>query len=124
MGRSNGVARSGQSPARRADRSHPPARGPLIEIAGYALLALAGLALGLTGGGGAILTVPILVYLFKVDPVRATGFSLGVVGLNAAVSAIGFGRRGLVEPRIGLAFAVPALVGVLLVRHFLVPLLP
>jgi uncharacterized membrane protein YfcA len=87
-------------------------------------LALAGLALGLTGGGGAILAVPILVYLFQVDPVRATGFSLGVVGLNAAVSAVGFGRRGLVEPRIGLAFAVPALVGVLLVRHFFVPLLP
>ncbi len=95
-----------------------------MEIAGYLLLGVAGLALGLTGGGGAILTVPILVYLFHVDPVRATGFSLGVVGLNAAVSAVGFARRGLVEPRIGIAFAVPALVGVLTIRHFLVPLLP
>ena len=47
-----------------------------LTIAGYAGALLIGISLGLIGGGGSILTVPILVYLLKVEPVKATGISL------------------------------------------------
>lgn len=55
---------------------------------GYIGALVMGLALGLIGGDGSILTVPILVYLFGVDPVHATAYSLFIVGLTALVGGI------------------------------------
>ncbi|NJK84234.1 MAG: sulfite exporter TauE/SafE family protein, partial [Saprospiraceae bacterium] len=49
-----------------------------MEIAGYISSVLVGVALGLIGGGGSILTVPVLVYLFSVDTVLATAYSLSL----------------------------------------------
>ncbi len=59
-----------------------------MEIAGYIASVLIGLSLGLTGGGGSILTVPVLVYLFHVEPVLATGYSLFIVGITSFVGGI------------------------------------
>ncbi len=59
-----------------------------MEILGYAASIIMGLTLGLIGGGGSILTVPILVYLFDVDPVLSTAYSLFVVGLTSAVGSV------------------------------------
>ncbi|MCW5944119.1 MAG: sulfite exporter TauE/SafE family protein [Fimbriimonadaceae bacterium] len=95
-----------------------------MEVVGYLLLLAAGLSLGLIGGGGAILTVPILVYLFRIPPVQATGFSLGVVGLAALSSCVGHLRQGLVSVRVGGWFALPSVLGVFLVRNYVVPALP
>lgn len=95
-----------------------------MEVAGYLLLLAAGLSLGMIGGGGAILTVPILVYLFRIPPVQATGYSLGVVGLAALTGCYGHFRHGRVSTRVGLWFAIPSVVGVYLVRNLLVPALP
>lgn len=95
-----------------------------MELAGYLLLLAAGLSLGLIGGGGAILTVPILVYLFRIPAVQATGFSLGVVGLAALSGCVGHFRQGFVSTRVGLWFAIPSVLGVYLVRNFVVPALP
>lgn len=73
--------------------------------------ALVGLSLGLTGGGGAIFAVPLLVYGLAVDPRQAVGISLAAVGMT---SAIGFLRRyqsGQVELVVGLMFAVAGMMG-------------
>ena len=51
-----------------------------MEIVGYLASLLIGVSLGLIGGGGSILTVPVLVYLFGLNPVLATAYSLFIVG--------------------------------------------
>ena len=80
--------------------------------------------MGLLGGGGSILTVPVLVYLFSVRPTLATGYSLFVVGSTALVGAANAARNGLVEFRTAAVFVVPSFVSVFLVRRFLIPAIP
>ena len=91
---------------------------------GFAATILAGATMGLIGGGGSILTVPILVYLLEIPPLLATGYSLFVVGLSALVGSVNYFKLGLVNLKAGTIFAVPAFVGVFLARKFLVPALP
>ncbi len=91
---------------------------------GFAATILAGATMGLIGGGGSILTVPILVYLLEIPPVLATGYSLFVVGLSALVGSVNYLKLGLVNLKAGTIFAIPAFVGVFLARKYLVPALP
>ena len=60
-----------------------------MEILGYIGALVMGLVLGLIGGGGSILTVPILVYLFAIDAVLATTYSLFIVGASSFVGSFG-----------------------------------
>lgn len=83
-----------------------------------------GFTLGLLGGGGSILTVPILVYVLAVDPVLATAYSLFVVGSTAVIGGWRKHMQGLVEWKTGLVFAAPSLVAVFLTRYYLVPAIP
>ncbi len=75
---------------------------PLAALFG----AVVGLSLGLTGGGGAIFAVPLLVYGLGVDPREAIGASLATVGATALVGFLQRWRVGLVELHTGLLFAV------------------
>jgi len=93
-------------------------------ILGLSLALFIGITLGLIGGGGSILTVPVLVYALQVAPVEATAYSLFVVGVTSAVGAIGYQRKGLIAWRTGLLFALPSLVAVFLVRSLLLPAIP
>jgi len=96
----------------------------LIDILGYVGAFLIGGVLGLIGGGGSILTVPILVYLLAINPVTATAYSLFVVG---SASLVGAGRnlqKGLVEFKTAISFAIPAFIAVFSTRKFLVPAIP
>lgn len=96
----------------------------LIEIVGFAGALIIGLVLGLIGGGGSILTVPILVYVLAIDPVTATAYSLFVVGTSALVGAIRNAQKGMVDFRTGIVFAVPAFISVFLTRKFVIPAIP
>jgi uncharacterized protein len=93
-------------------------------ILGYAASVLMGIVLGLIGGGGSILTVPILVYLFTLDPLMATAYSLFIVGMTALVGGIQALRRGDVDFKSGFVFALPSFVGVYLARAYLLPAIP
>ncbi len=95
-----------------------------LHVLGYLLAALIGVSLGLIGGGGSILTVPVLVYLFGVKGGDATAFSLFIVGSTAAVSAVDYARRGEIEFKKVLLFAVPSLMAVYLMRRVVIPSLP
>ncbi len=95
-----------------------------MEIIGYVASVIMGLSLGIIGGGGSILTVPILVYFFHQDGVVATTGSLFVVGSIALSGAIISARRGLIAFKTGLLFVIPSFAGVYFSRHFLLPLLP
>ena len=96
----------------------------IIEVLGFAGALLIGLTLGLIGGGGSILTVPILVYVLSIDPVTATAYSLFVVGVSALVGAIRNAQKGMVDFRTGIVFAVPAFIAVFLTRKFVIPAIP
>lgn len=92
--------------------------------AGYFAAALIGVSLGLIGGGGSILTIPVLVYLFHIEPTLATAYSLFIVGTTSAVGGVRSSIRGLVDFRTAVVFAVPSFIAVYLTRRFLVPMIP
>ena len=96
----------------------------VIVIIGFAAAVLIGISLGLIGGGGSILTVPVMVYILKIDPVLATAYSLFVVGSTSLVGAGTYMKKGLVDYKTALVFAIPSFIAVFLTRKFLVPALP
>lgn len=96
----------------------------MTELIGYTAAVLIGLSLGLIGGGGSILTVPVLVYLFHVDTVSATSFSLFVVGVTALFGAVGAWRKGLIDLPMAAMFGAPSIVAVWITRKFLMPAIP
>lgn len=96
----------------------------MIEYLGYFGALCIGLILGLTGAGGSILTVPILVYLIGLNPVVATGYSLFVVGTTSAFGAIQNIRKGFVDVKTAFLFAIPSFIAVFLTRKFIVPAIP
>lgn len=95
-----------------------------MEVMGYIASVLIGISLGLIGGGGSILTVPVLVYLFHTEPVLATSYSLFIVGSTSLVGAIPKYRQGLVSVKTALIFGVPSIAAVFVTRKFLMPLIP
>ena len=95
-----------------------------MEILGYIGAILMGLSLGLIGGGGSILTVPILVYLFMVEPVLATAYSLFIVGLTSLVGSFSHMRLGNIHWRTAIVFGIPSIISVYATRAWLVPALP
>jgi len=95
-----------------------------MESIGYLLAVLMGLVLGLLGGGGSILTVPILVYFFGVSATVATGYSLLVVGVTSAIGAIRYYKDELIDFKVSILFAIPSMIGVLVARKYLLPSVP
>ena len=95
-----------------------------MDIAGYIASVFIGIALGLIGGGGSILTVPVLVYLFHLDAVIATGYSLFIVGATSAVGSFSYFRKGLVNIKTAIVFGIPSIIAVYLTRAFIVPIIP
>lgn len=97
---------------------------PIMYIAGYLASILIGLSLGLIGGGGSILTVPVLVYLFGIDPILGTAYSLFIVGVTSVIGSISYFRYSLVDVRKAIIFGLPSIVAVFLTRAYLVPAIP
>ncbi len=95
-----------------------------MEIIGYLASIVIGISLGLIGGGGSILTVPVLVYLLGVEPVLATAYSLFIVGSTSLVGAFPKYKQGLVNLKTALIFGVPAIAAVYATRKFIVPAIP
>ncbi len=95
-----------------------------MEIAGYIAAIFIGIVLGMMGGGGSILTVPVLVYLFHVDAITATTYSLFIVG---ATSLIG-GTRAYVKKHVDFKsvseFGIPSIFSIFITRHYILPAIP
>jgi uncharacterized membrane protein YfcA len=96
----------------------------LLEILGYFSALVIGVVLGLIGGGGSILAVPVLAYLFLVNEKVATAYSLFIVGSSALIGGLKQYFKGYVDWFIALLFGIPAILGVSLVRAYVVPILP
>ena len=96
----------------------------MIEIIDYFCAILIGILLGLTGGGGSILTVPVLVYIIHLNPIIASAYSLFIVGVTSSFgSFINFKKRNIVL-KTGLLFALPSLISVYITRKFIVHSIP
>lgn len=95
-----------------------------MEVFAYIGALLIGLVLGLTGGGGSMLTVPVLVYVLHINPVVATAYSLFIVGSTSVVGAFQNYKKRLVDFHNGILFAVPSFIGVYLTRRFIIPIIP
>jgi uncharacterized membrane protein YfcA len=95
-----------------------------MHLFGYLASILIGISLGLIGSGGSILTVPVLVYLFQVEPLLATTYSLCIVGLSSIAGVISRLKQKLVDFKILLLFGLPSILGVFISRKFLLPAIP
>jgi uncharacterized membrane protein YfcA len=95
-----------------------------MEILGYLGAAIMGLTLGLIGGGGSILTVPILVYLFHINPILATAYSLFIVGLTSLIGSVSHIRMGNIHWKTAVVFGIPSILAVYFTRWAIVPAIP
>ncbi|MFT3946011.1 MAG: sulfite exporter TauE/SafE family protein [Agriterribacter sp.] len=95
-----------------------------MELAGYIISLLIGIALGLFGGGGSILTVPVLVYLFRIQPVVATAYSLFIVGSTSLVGSYPKYKRGEVDLKTAAIFGTSSVAIVYITRAFVLPAIP
>jgi len=88
------------------------------------LFLIIGLILGLIGGGGSILGVPVLVYVMCYNADEATSYSLFIVGITSLIGAIAYLKKGEISFEAILQFALASLTTVFCVRHFLMPYIP
>ena len=96
----------------------------MVQLWGYIIAVLIGISLGLIGGGGSILTVPVLVYLMHVDPVLATTYSLFIVGITSLVGGTKAYMNKLVDFSAVSLFGIPSILTVFIARHFILPHIP
>jgi uncharacterized membrane protein YfcA len=95
-----------------------------MHLIGYLASLLIGVSLGLIGGGGSILTLPVMVYMFGVSPVMATSYSLFIVGSTSLIGAAQQYKKGAVNVKMGVLFATSSVITVFATRKWLVPLIP
>lgn len=94
------------------------------DLLGFIGAFIIGIVLGLIGGGGSIITVPVFVYLLHINPITATAYSLFVVGVSSLAGVLKNIKKGLIDFKTGFVFSIPALIAVYLARKFLVPAIP
>lgn len=90
----------------------------------YLSALVVGFVMGLLGGGGSILTIPIFVYMFGIEPVLATAYSLFVVGSASTVGTFKNFQQKTIHLRIGLLFGIPSFIGTYITRRYILPNLP
>ena len=96
---------------------------PMIVL-GYVLGLVIGTCLGMMGAGGAILTIPVLTYLFGISPGISTTYSLFIVGITALIGTFGYIRNGLFSFKALVFFGLPSMASVYLSSAFLLPSVP
>ncbi len=96
----------------------------MLFFFGYIGAAIMGLSLGLIGGGGSILTVPILVFLFGLPAEAATAYSLFIVGLTSLAGSFSHIRLGNIHWRTAVVFGIPAIMSVFATRWLIMPAIP
>ncbi len=96
----------------------------VMVILGYLAAVIIGISLGLIGGGGSILTVPVLVYMLGIPPVEATAYSLFIVGLTSLVGGSVYLRKGMVDVKTAIIFGIPSIAAVYATRRLIIPAIP
>ena len=95
-----------------------------MELLGYFLALFVGISLGLIGGGGSILAMPILVYIFHFSPQLSTSYSLFIVGVSALTGSVKHYKLNNLNLKTALVFGIPSIASLLITRKFLLPVIP
>ncbi|HEX5168215.1 MAG TPA: sulfite exporter TauE/SafE family protein [Cyclobacteriaceae bacterium] len=95
-----------------------------MEFAGYLALISIGIILSIIGGGGSLLSVPILVYLFSLDIVMASSYSLFIVGTTSLLGALLKQKEERVDMRSGIIFSGSSVVAIFSTRKWILPSIP
>lgn len=95
-----------------------------LTAIGYFMSVVMGITLGLIGGGGSILTFPVLVYFFGVEPKLATSYSLFIVGLTSMVGAAGYFKNKQLSWHAVLAFGLPSVISIFITKNQIYPNIP
>jgi len=95
-----------------------------MEMLGFIAAIGIGLILGLIGAGGSILTVPVMVYLFAIDPFLATTYSLFIVGISSLAGIVPYTLKRQVDFKTSIFFGIPSILGVFVSRRFIHPIIP
>lgn len=95
-----------------------------MEIFGYVALIGIGLVLGLLGSGGSMLSIPVLVYLFSMDVVAASSYSLFIVGITSIMGVWLKQKNQMVDIPSGMLFGGTSVVAIFVVRHWILPNVP
>jgi uncharacterized membrane protein YfcA len=95
-----------------------------METLGFVAIFFMGIVLGLLGGGGAILTVPILVYVFQINPTLSTTYSLFIVGAASLLGSFVYFYKKEINIKIAAAFSITSTTGVLFSRVIVLPNIP
>jgi uncharacterized protein len=95
-----------------------------LIIPGLILFLCFGVILGLIGGGGSLLGVPVLVYVMGISPDLATTYSLFIVGATALVGAVSYMRRAEISAEAIINFAIASVISIFCMRKFIMPALP
>jgi len=83
-----------------------------------------GLILGIIGAGGSILTIPVFVYILKMDPLPSSVYSMFVVGICGLTGGIKSIFNKLVDFKLMILFGIPSIIGVLIARKLILPSIP
>lgn len=95
-----------------------------MDITGYFAAVFIGISLGLIGGGGSILTVPVLVYLFGMDECSAIVYSLFIVGTTSVAGSLAYFLKGWVDIKTAIFFGIPSVIAVFVTRMVILPAIP
>ncbi len=96
----------------------------ILELAGYLMVFIIGVVMGMIGAGGSILTSSVLIYVFSINPVLSASYTLLNVGIISLVGVVQYFRKDQVDIRTGLMFALPALLVVFIMRRLIMPSIP
>jgi len=95
-----------------------------METIGYIAALIIGISLGMFGGGGSILTMPVLVYLFRITPTLSIAYSFFIVGFTSLVGAFSYSIKGLVNFKVATSFGLSSVATVFLLRKFVLSIIP
>jgi uncharacterized protein len=94
------------------------------ELITYAASLFVGLSLGMIGAGGSILTVPVFIFVLKIDPLTSSIYSMFIVGISSLAGGIRSIFHKLVDIKTMIVFGIPSVTGVLVARKFIFPSIP
>lgn len=95
-----------------------------MEIIGYLILVLSGITLALIGGGGSLLSTPVMIYFFQMNALQATTYSLFVVAIGSAFGAFSYVKQKFIDIPLAIEFSIPCFVSIYLVRSFGITSIP
>lgn len=95
-----------------------------MEAAGYLAIICIGILLGCMGAGGSMLAIPVFVYLFSLDMVIASAYSLFVVGVTSLTGVVLKQKLHMPDLRAGLTFGIPSVISTFVARKWIVLMIP